>query len=179
MIGHYLSNNNKMCYSTKIQIFSPTKHALNRPPMHLSLSAVSRCTCTPTQTLVFVVCSSGWSVKSTPTHQQREDHQGAGTHPHTQAWKILVATRCQNPEKERPPWFGFGMPCMLPASSHRYILVQETTYAYGRVLSFTIMHTTLLVQNTLTTSGNTLTIVWFISNQSWAFGCSGHWDCVK
>jgi len=87
MIGHYLSNNNKICYSTKIQIFSPTKHALNRPPMHLSLSAVSRCTCTPTQTLVFVVCSSGWSVKSTPTHQQREDHQARCRRTHTQAYE--------------------------------------------------------------------------------------------
>jgi len=26
MIGHYLSSNNEMCYSSKIQTFSPTKH---------------------------------------------------------------------------------------------------------------------------------------------------------
>ena len=26
MVGHYLSNNNKICYITKIQISSPTKH---------------------------------------------------------------------------------------------------------------------------------------------------------
>ena len=28
MIGHYLSNNNEMCYSTKTQTFSRTKHSL-------------------------------------------------------------------------------------------------------------------------------------------------------
>ena len=27
MIGHYLSSNNKMCYNTKTQIFSQTKHS--------------------------------------------------------------------------------------------------------------------------------------------------------
>jgi len=30
MIGHYLSSNNKMCYSIKTQTFSPTKQGLTR-----------------------------------------------------------------------------------------------------------------------------------------------------
>ena len=29
MIEHYLSSNNEICYSTKIQPFSPTKHTLS------------------------------------------------------------------------------------------------------------------------------------------------------
>ena len=34
MIEHYLSSNNEMCYSTKTQFFSPTKH---RVPYHVVL----------------------------------------------------------------------------------------------------------------------------------------------
>ena len=34
MIGYYLSSNNEMCYSTKTQTFSPTKHT---SALHMSM----------------------------------------------------------------------------------------------------------------------------------------------
>jgi len=66
---------------------------------------------------------------------------------------------------------------MLPASSHRYILVQETTCAYGRALSFTIMTHCWCKDTLLTTSGNTLLIVWFSDHSiliSYLLGYSEH-----
>ena len=44
MIGHYLSSNNKICYSTQITNFSPTKQGLNIETEILFLpSAITEC----------------------------------------------------------------------------------------------------------------------------------------
>ena len=40
MIRYYLSSNNEMCYSTKIQFFSPTKHTLTSSLVEFSTTAL-------------------------------------------------------------------------------------------------------------------------------------------
>ena len=66
MIGYYLSSNNKIYYSSKIQIFSRTKHSLVyttgviRPPCKAStpLHETCRSVRTAVPVVVVVVCSS-------------------------------------------------------------------------------------------------------------------------
>ena len=64
MIEYYLSSNNKMCYITKIQVFSQTKHTLS--PFALKLTNLQASTWQPSNLLPLTNQPIGFSTCGQP-----------------------------------------------------------------------------------------------------------------